>query len=41
MAHLVELGPGAVLVCSAWIQVEQRDRTSDPYLNLETPSMNL
>ena len=41
MARLVELEPWVVLVCFAWMQVENRDRTLDLRLNSETPSISL
>ena len=41
IARLVELVPGALLVCLAWMQVEQRDRTSERRLNSGTPYIHL
>ena len=37
ITHLVEFGPGAVLVCFAWMQVEQQDRTLYLRFNSGTP----
>ena len=41
MNYTVELGPGAVIVIFALIQVKHLDITPDHRLNVETASMNL